>query len=140
MNIDGYIFAGSQVGRTMDGGQLCLKNGIVTFKFVKVIFNVIGFLEDTHGESSRIWFKRFRDGREDVKDEPRSGRPPTSTTPDNIERVRRMLANDRRLSLRMIAEELRISPDSVSNIIHEHLQKRKQKVYAFPTLLRSSNV
>ncbi|GBM87093.1 hypothetical protein AVEN_194089-1 [Araneus ventricosus] len=84
------------------------------------------------------WFKRFRDGKEDVKDEPRSGRPPTSTTPDNMERVRRMLADDR--SLRMIAEELKISLDSVSNIIHEHLQKRKKKVYAFPTLRRSSNV
>ncbi|GBN33688.1 hypothetical protein AVEN_259780-2-1, partial [Araneus ventricosus] len=65
------------------------------------------------------------DGKEDVEDEPRSGRPPTSTTPDNIERVRRMLADDRRLSLRMIAEELKISLDSVSNIIHENLQKRK---------------
>ncbi|GBM21364.1 Putative uncharacterized protein FLJ37770 [Araneus ventricosus] len=71
------------------------------------------------------WFKRFRDGKEDVEDEPHSGRPPTSTTPDNIERVRRMLADDRRLSLRMIAEELKISLDSVSNIIHENLQKRK---------------
>ncbi|GBN64197.1 hypothetical protein AVEN_11778-1 [Araneus ventricosus] len=67
------------------------------------------------------WFKCFRDGKEDVKDEPRSGRPPTSTTPDNIERVRRMLADDRRLSLRKIAEELKIRLDSVSNIIHEHL-------------------
>ncbi|GBN39191.1 hypothetical protein AVEN_19076-1 [Araneus ventricosus] len=86
------------------------------------------------------WFRRFRDGKEDVRDEPRSGRPPTSTTTDNIERMRRMLADDRRLSLRMIAEELKISLDSVSNIIHEHLQKRKKKVYAFPTLLRSSNV
>ncbi|GBO23081.1 hypothetical protein AVEN_56459-1 [Araneus ventricosus] len=44
------------------------------------------------------WFKRFRDGKEDVEDEPRSGRPPTSTTPDNIKRVRRMPAVDRRLS------------------------------------------
>ncbi|GBN00224.1 Putative uncharacterized protein FLJ37770 [Araneus ventricosus] len=87
-----------------------------------------------------VWFKRFRDGKEDVKDEPRSGRPPTSTTPDNIKRVRRMLADDRRLSLRMVEEELKISLDSVSNIIHEHLQKRKKKVYAFPTLLRSRNV
>ncbi|GBN20695.1 Putative uncharacterized protein FLJ37770 [Araneus ventricosus] len=86
------------------------------------------------------WFKRFRDGKENVKDEPRSGRPPTSTTPDNIERVRRMSADDQRLSLRMIAEELKISLDSVSNIIHEHLQKRKKKVYAFPTLRRYSNV
>ncbi|GBN77398.1 Putative uncharacterized protein FLJ37770 [Araneus ventricosus] len=86
------------------------------------------------------WFKRFRDGEEDVKDETRSGRPSTSTTPDNIERVRRMLADDRRLSLRKIAEELKISLDSVSNIIHEHLQKRKKKVCAFPTLRRSGNV
>ncbi|GBO42228.1 hypothetical protein AVEN_110159-1, partial [Araneus ventricosus] len=89
------------------------------------------------------WFKRFKDGEEDVKDESRSGRPPTSLclcAPDNIERVRRMLADDRRLSLRMIAEELKISLDSVSNIIDEHLQKRKKKVYAFPTLRRSSNV
>ncbi|GBM46825.1 Putative uncharacterized protein FLJ37770 [Araneus ventricosus] len=71
------------------------------------------------------WFKRFTDGKEDVEDEPRSGRPPTSTIPGNIERVRRMLADDRRLSLKMIAEELKISLDSVSNIIHEHLQMSK---------------
>ncbi|GBM55550.1 hypothetical protein AVEN_105082-1 [Araneus ventricosus] len=86
------------------------------------------------------WFKCFRDGKEDVKDEPRSGRPPTSTTPDKIERARRMLADDRRLCLRMIAEELKISLDSVSNIIHERMQKRKKKVNAFLTLRRSSNV
>ncbi|GBN27629.1 hypothetical protein AVEN_120493-2 [Araneus ventricosus] len=71
------------------------------------------------------WFKRFRDGKEDVEDEPRSGRPPTSTTPDNIDRVRRMIADDRRLSLRMIAEELKINLDSVSNISDKHLQKLK---------------
>ncbi|GBL85445.1 Putative uncharacterized protein FLJ37770 [Araneus ventricosus] len=78
------------------------------------------------------WFKRFRNRKEDVKDEPRSGRPPTRTTSDNIEGVRRMLADDRRLSLRIMAGELEISLDSVSNIIHEHLQMGKKKVYAFP--------
>ncbi|GBM99231.1 hypothetical protein AVEN_182337-1 [Araneus ventricosus] len=86
------------------------------------------------------WARFLQDGKEEVKDEPRSGRPPTSTTPDSIERVRRMLADDRRLSLRMMAEELKISLDSVSNIIHEHLQKRKKKDYAFPTLRKSSKV
>ncbi|GBM53271.1 Putative uncharacterized protein FLJ37770 [Araneus ventricosus] len=70
------------------------------------------------------WFKLFRDAKEDVEDEPCSARPPTSTTPDNIKRVRRMLVDDQWLSLRMIAEELKISLDSVSNIVHEHLQKR----------------
>ncbi|GBM86646.1 hypothetical protein AVEN_71845-1 [Araneus ventricosus] len=36
-----------------------------------------------------------------------------------------MLADDWRLSLRMIVEELMISLESVSNIVREHLQKSK---------------
>ncbi|GBN65027.1 hypothetical protein AVEN_91613-1 [Araneus ventricosus] len=72
------------------------------------------------------------DGKEDVEDEPRSGRPPI---PDSIERLRRMLADDRRLSLRMIAEGLKIRLDSVSNIVHEHLQKRKICALSVPQKL-----
>ncbi|GBM02475.1 Putative uncharacterized protein FLJ37770 [Araneus ventricosus] len=71
------------------------------------------------------WFKRFRDGKEDVEDEPRSGRPSTSTTPDNIEREQRMLEGDQRLSLRMIEKELKIRLSSLSKIVHEHFQRRK---------------
>ena len=36
-----------------------------------------------------------------------------------------MIADDWRLSLRMMAEELKISKDSVSIIVHEHLGKWK---------------
>ncbi|GBO29466.1 Mariner Mos1 transposase [Araneus ventricosus] len=43
-----------------------------------------------------------------------------------------MVADDRRLSLRMIAEELKISLDSVSNIIHDHFQKRKTYARSVP--------
>ncbi|GBL86079.1 hypothetical protein AVEN_89124-1 [Araneus ventricosus] len=38
-----------------------------------------------------------------------------------------MLAVDRRLSLRIIAEELKISLHSLRNITHEHLQKHRKK-------------
>lgn len=42
------------------------------------------------------WFKHyFIDGKEEVNDETRSGRPSTSTTPDNIKRFRWILASAR---------------------------------------------
>ncbi len=71
------------------------------------------------------WFKRFRDGKETVEDEPRSGRPSTSRTSDMIEEVREMLARDRRLTLRLMAEELGIGKETVRTIVREDLGKRK---------------
>ena len=47
-------------------------------------------------------FKRVRDRKETTEDEPRSGRPSTSRTPDMIERVRQMLVQDRRVTLRLM--------------------------------------
>ena len=59
------------------------------------------------------WHKRFKEGREEVEDDPRSGKPSTSRTADNIERVKQMVRADRRLTVRMIAEELSINKDTV---------------------------
>jgi len=44
------------------------------------------------------WYKAFLDGRESVEDEPRSGRPCTSKTDDNVTKVRDLVRSDRRLS------------------------------------------
>ena len=51
------------------------------------------------------WHKAFKEGRENVEDDPRCGRPITSTKDQNVELVRAVMAKDRRLSVRMIAEE-----------------------------------
>jgi transposase len=40
--------------------------------------------------SESEWFKRFKDGREDLQDNPRSGRPSTSRNADIIANVREM--------------------------------------------------
>jgi hypothetical protein len=40
------------------------------------------------------WASRFREGREDVNDDPRSGRPVFELTDENIELVRQVINND----------------------------------------------
>ena len=52
------------------------------------------------------WVQRFWEGREDPKDDARSGRPSTSSSNENIDRVRSLMLNDCRLTVRLIAEEL----------------------------------
>ena len=51
------------------------------------------------------WHRRFKERREEVEDDHRSGRPSTSRTDENVERVRQKVRSDRRLSVRMIADE-----------------------------------
>ncbi|KAJ8944350.1 hypothetical protein NQ318_011481 [Aromia moschata] len=61
------------------------------------------------------WHKAFAEGREDVNDENRAGRPSTSTSDDTVKRVRDLLNTDRRLSVRLISETL----DITKTIVHE---------------------
>jgi len=49
------------------------------------------------------WHKAFKEGRENVEDDPRSGRPISSTNDQNVEVVRAVIAKDHRMSVGMIA-------------------------------------
>ena len=72
--------------------------------------------------SSGISF--VKNGREDVEDDPKSGRPSTSKIVDNINRVNRMVCGDRRLTARMIAYELGMNRETVRTILTEDLGMR----------------
>jgi hypothetical protein len=52
------------------------------------------------------WHKAFLDGRESVEDEPRSGRPCTSKTDENVTKVRDLVRSDRRLTVRQTVHEI----------------------------------
>lgn len=71
------------------------------------------------------WHKSFLEGREQVEDEPRAGRPSTSKTDDNVERVRSLVRSDRRLTLRMISSELNLNRFTVHQILTRDLGMRK---------------
>ena len=72
------------------------------------------------------WHKVFKDGRENVEDDPRSGRPNSSTNDQNVEVVPAVMAQDRRLSVRMIAQET-VNHAFYKDIL-ERLRKRVQRV------------
>ena len=54
------------------------------------------------------WVKRFSEGRESVTDEERSGRPARRRTEENIGKVRQIVRENRRLTVRSIAEQVNI--------------------------------
>ena len=81
------------------------------------------------------WLKCFRDGKEGVEDEPHSGRPSASITPDNIEQVLQKIIADRQMSLRMITGEIKIGKYSASFIVHKHLKNQKICIWFAPHML-----
>ena len=42
----------------------------------------------------KVWHKCFKDGRESAESDPHSGRPATSRTPENVERVQAVINKD----------------------------------------------
>jgi len=71
------------------------------------------------------WVKRFSEGRESVTNEEGSGRPATSRTEENIANVRQILRENRRLTVRSIAEQVNIGREIVRKIFTEDLDMRK---------------
>ncbi|GFV58124.1 hypothetical protein TNCV_2109521 [Trichonephila clavipes] len=58
-------------------------------------------------------FARVREGRESVSDNSLNRRPATSIEYENIEKVRKLIAEDRQITVQMIADELQINPESI---------------------------
>ncbi|XP_036114141.1 protein GVQW3 [Molossus molossus] len=71
------------------------------------------------------WHKRFKEGREDVRDDARSGRPVTHRTDENIQKVKDLVCSNRQLTVRMMAEELNLNKETVRLILKENLNMRK---------------
>lgn len=81
------------------------------------------------------WHKAFSDGRKSVQDDPRSGRPLSSKSDENVGKIRDLVRNDRRLTTRMIAEELDLNHTTVHQVLREELNMRKVCAKLVPKIL-----
>ena len=70
-----------------------------------------------------------------MEDDYRGGRPSTSRTDENVERVRQNVRSDCRLTVRMIANELGMNSERVWRIITKDLEMRKICAKMVPRLL-----
>lgn len=81
------------------------------------------------------WYSRFKEGRQSIEDDSRSGRPATANTEKNIEKVREKVLSDRRITIRELAEEVGIPHATVHSILTETLNMRRISAKFVPKLL-----
>ena len=60
-----------------------------------------------------------------MSDDQESGRPTVVRTEENVAQVREMIRGDRRLTIRMIADELSMAKESVRTILNQDLPMKK---------------
>lgn len=131
----------SRAGKKMDKKIEQRVNLKFLVKLNKTPTECCAMLKEVYGEESlsraRVfeWYKRFREGREDVNDDERPGRPSTSRTDENINKINEIVRKDRRLSIRMIAEMVNIDKETARQILHDNLNMRKVCAKMVPRLL-----
>ncbi|KAG5308114.1 SETMR methyltransferase, partial [Acromyrmex insinuator] len=74
----------------------------------------------------------FSEGREDVNDEERAGRPSTSTTDENIDEVKKIVLANRRITIREVAKDVNISIGSCHSIFTNDLTKNNTLMMSQP--------
>ncbi|GFU24523.1 transposable element Tcb2 transposase [Trichonephila clavipes] len=89
------------------------------------------------GDESRVfeWFRRFKESRQSVNSDPRSGRPSTSRNEDKIAQVKAVVLSDRCLTVQEIAQECHISVGSCDEILRKNLNMRRVSAKFVPRLL-----
>ena len=85
------------------------------------------------------WAALFKAGRDSIEDDPRAGRPITTTDDNHVQAMDALVLSDRRVTVSRIATELGISESSVIEILHEKLDLNKLSSRRVPKMLSRDN-
>ena len=81
------------------------------------------------------WFARFKNGGMSIDDQPRSGRPSTSRTDENVQKINELVREDRRRTIEELEELSGISWSSVQRILSEDLCMSRVAAKFVPRIL-----
>ena len=82
------------------------------------------------------WQKRFKEGRESVRDDERCGRSKEVRTPELIGQIKNFMDKDLRVSIETISTQFDVSVGTVHTIIREVLKMREFCAKFVPRVLR----
>jgi len=108
--------------------RICIK---FCFKIGKTATETYQLLQQAYGEDAMgrtqvfDWVSRFKEGRIFVQSNPRLGRPSTSRNEEMIAKVRTIVCNNRRLTVREIADDCGISVGSCNVILTDDLHMNR---------------
>ena len=71
------------------------------------------------------WHKRFKEGKESVREDERCGRSKEVRTPELIGQIKNFMDKDRRMSIETISAQFDVSVGTVHTIIREELKMGK---------------
>ena len=71
------------------------------------------------------WHKRFKEGRESVRDDERCGRSKEVRTPELVDQIKNLMDKECRVSIETISAQFDVSVGTVHTIIHKEWKMRK---------------
>lgn len=100
--------------------KFCLRNEFSCADTLRMLRKAFG--DQTMSEKNVYkWYNEFKAGRERVEDEPRSGRPSTSTDEGHVQKIKDLVFKNRRLTIKDLADNVGISFGSTQTILHDVL-------------------
>ena len=113
----------------------------ILFKIRKTFTETFQMLQQAYGEDclSRTqcheWYQRSKSDRTSIEEDPKSGRPSTSMDDDHVEKVLPVIRQNRRLTVREVAEEVGICKSSCHLILIDKLKMHRVVANFVPRLL-----
>ncbi|VVC43979.1 Hypothetical protein CINCED_3A025691 [Cinara cedri] len=81
------------------------------------------------------WFSRFKSGEMSIDDQARTGRPSTARTNENVEKIHKIILEDRRQTIEEVVDRSGVTWSSVQRILSEDLGMRRVASKFVPRLL-----
>ena len=83
----------------------------------------------------QYWVRKFKFGFPGVRDEVRSGRPVEAITEKNVSKVKGLVLEDRRITIKELIFQTKLSRGTIGRILHDHLNMSKVCARWIPRLL-----